>query len=75
MACHTANMAFRALKLGYPTSVVAEATDVNLDLPSSAKVTLEFPGAGGHAPGHLQLVRRQTRRQETAAPGELIEKR
>ena len=26
MACHTANMAFRALKLGYPTSIVAEAT-------------------------------------------------
>ena len=25
MACHTANMAFMALKLGYPTSVVAES--------------------------------------------------
>jgi predicted dehydrogenase len=44
MACHTANMAFRALNLGYPTSVVAEATDVNPETyPSSAKVTFQFP--------------------------------
>jgi predicted dehydrogenase len=44
MACHTANMAFRALKLGYPTSVVADATDVNPETyPSSAKITYKFP--------------------------------
>jgi predicted dehydrogenase len=44
MACHTANMAFRALKLGYPTSIVADATDVNPETyPSSAKITFEFP--------------------------------
>jgi predicted dehydrogenase len=51
MACHTANMAFRALKLGYPTSVVADATDVNPETyPSSAKVTLEFPAREGMPP-------------------------
>jgi predicted dehydrogenase len=44
MACHTANMAFRALKLGYPTSVVADATDVNSETyPGSAKITFRFP--------------------------------
>jgi hypothetical protein len=47
MACHTANMAFRALNLGYPTSVVAEATDLNPETyPSSAKVTFQFPARG-----------------------------
>jgi predicted dehydrogenase len=44
MACHTANMAFMALKLAYPTSVVAEAGDVNPETcPSWAHVTIEFP--------------------------------
>jgi hypothetical protein len=44
MACHTANLPFRALKFGYPTSVVADATDVNSETyPSSAKITLQFP--------------------------------
>jgi len=44
MACHTANMAFMALKLGYPTSVVSEAGDVNPETyPSWARVTFQFP--------------------------------
>jgi predicted dehydrogenase len=47
MACHTANMAYRALNLGYPLSVVADATDVNKETyPSSAKVVYEFPSRG-----------------------------
>jgi hypothetical protein len=51
MACHTANMAFMALKLGYPTSVVAEAGDVNPETcPSWAHVTIEFPGRGSNMP-------------------------
>jgi predicted dehydrogenase len=51
MACHTANMAFRALNLGYPSSVVAEATDVNSETyPSSARVTFQFPARGEMVP-------------------------
>src|SRR5205807_3063161 len=47
MACHTANLAYRALKLGYPVSVVADATDINTETyPSSAHVTYEFPSRG-----------------------------
>jgi predicted dehydrogenase len=47
MACHTANMAYRALNLGYPTSVVADATDLNVETyPSSAHVIYEFPARG-----------------------------
>ena len=44
MACHTANMAFRALKLGYPTSIMGDATDLNPETyPSSAKIVFQFP--------------------------------
>jgi predicted dehydrogenase len=47
MACHTANMAYRALNLGFPLSVVADATDLNKETyPSSARVTYEFPARG-----------------------------
>ncbi len=51
MACHTANMAFMALKLGSPTSIVAESTDLNSETcPSSARVTFEFPARGQLVP-------------------------
>jgi predicted dehydrogenase len=44
MACHTANMAFMALKLAHPEKVSAVAGDVNQETcPSYAHVTLEFP--------------------------------
>jgi predicted dehydrogenase len=44
MACHTANMAFRALRLGHPSAVSAESDPVNPETyPGWAKVTLEFP--------------------------------
>jgi predicted dehydrogenase len=44
MACHTANMGFMALKLGYPTSVQAESEKVNPETyPGWAHVTWEFP--------------------------------
>jgi predicted dehydrogenase len=51
MACHTANMPFRALKLGMPTSVVADATDLNQETyPSSARVTYQFLARGEMGP-------------------------
>jgi predicted dehydrogenase len=44
MACHTANMAFMALKLGHPVSVVAENGDINPETyPSWATITFQFP--------------------------------
>jgi len=47
MACHTANMAFRALKLAHPTSVSAESGEVNSETyPAWAHVNLEFPARG-----------------------------
>jgi predicted dehydrogenase len=51
MACHTANMAFMALKLTTPTKVKAVADDVNPETCSSnAHVTMEF-AARGTMPG------------------------
>ncbi len=51
MACHTANMAFMALKLKMPTHVTATATDVNPETcPSSAHVTFKFPARGDLSP-------------------------
>jgi len=51
MACHTANMAFMALKLGHPTSVVAECGEINSETyPGWAKITFEFPAREGMAP-------------------------
>jgi predicted dehydrogenase len=47
MACHTANMAFRACELGSPTTIEADATDVNPETySSSAKITYAFPKRG-----------------------------
>jgi predicted dehydrogenase len=47
MACHTANMAFRACALTSPTTIEADATDVNDETyPSSAKIRYEYPKRG-----------------------------
>ena len=44
MACHTANMAFRALKLAHPTSISAENAELNPETyPAWAHVKINFP--------------------------------
>lgn len=51
MACHTANMAFMSLKLGSPTSVVAESGEINPQTyPTWARITFEFPARGDLPP-------------------------
>jgi predicted dehydrogenase len=51
MACHTANMAFRALNLGYPISIKAENDAVNPETyPMWATITFEFPARGDMPP-------------------------
>ena len=48
MACHTANMAFMACKLGYPTSVEAEMSEYNGEtFPMWSVVRYEFPERNG----------------------------
>jgi predicted dehydrogenase len=44
MACHTANMAFMALKLGYPTLISAENSEFNPEtFQQWATITFQFP--------------------------------
>lgn len=48
MACHTANMAFMALKLGYPTSIEAESPEVSPEGPPKwSTIRFEFPAREG----------------------------
>jgi predicted dehydrogenase len=51
MACHTANMAFMACKLGYPTAVSAVSSPLNNETyPAWATVCYEFPARGDMGP-------------------------
>jgi len=44
MACHTANMPFRALKLGYPTEIEAVSSPMNNETyPLTSKIRFQFP--------------------------------
>lgn len=75
MACHTANMAFRALKLAYPTSIVADATDVNPETyPSSAKVTFQFPARDEMPPVTFTWYEGKRDGKKVLPPDELVQK-
>lgn len=52
MACHTVNMPFRALKLGYPTRVVAELTSQSFPetFAKTSRIRFEFPERDGLPP-------------------------
>ena len=51
MACHTANMPFMGLNLGYPSTIVAESETPNPETyPGWAKVTYKFPKKGERGP-------------------------
>ncbi len=51
MACHTANLPFRALKLGYATEVEAHTPPMNKEsYPLKSTIRFEFPEREGLAP-------------------------
>ena len=52
MACHTVNMPFRALKLGYPTVVECEETSTltKETYPKTSRIRYEFPAREGLPP-------------------------
>jgi predicted dehydrogenase len=51
MACHTLNLPFMALQLGYPTSVEAVTTPFNRDsFPMASHIKFEFPARGAMPP-------------------------
>jgi len=48
MACHTANMPFRAISLGYPTEVEALTSGINKEsYPLKSRIRFEFPARKG----------------------------
>jgi len=73
MACHTANMAFMALKLAHPTMISAEAGDVNPETcPSFAHVTMEFPKRGELPPVTLHWYEGKKDGKKMLPPEELV---
>jgi hypothetical protein len=75
MACHTANMAFMALKLGVPEHVSAEAGDVNPETcPSYAHVTLKFPARGDMPAVTLNWYEGKKDGKKLTPPDELVQK-
>ena len=75
MACHTANMAFMALKLGHPTKVSAEATGVNGETcPGSAHVTVQFPSRGDLPACTLHWYEGKIKGKKLSPPEALVEK-
>jgi predicted dehydrogenase len=54
MACHTANMPFRALKLGYPIAIEAKSSGYNGETyPKSSEIHFQFPAREGLVPVHF----------------------
>jgi hypothetical protein len=75
MACHTANMAFRALKLGAPTTVRAECGDLNPETyPAWAHITYTFPARGDMPACTLHWYEGKKGDQKVLPPEELVQK-
>jgi predicted dehydrogenase len=73
MACHTANMAFMALKLGHPTTVIAESGEINPETyPTWAKIEFEFPSRGMMPPVKFTWYEGQTSGKRILPPDALL---
>jgi hypothetical protein len=76
MACHTVNMPFRALKLGYPTAIECEAV-VNPKpetYPSSSRIRFEFPAREDMAPLKFWWYDGNPKSPETFRPNQELTK-
>ncbi len=75
MGCHTANMAFMATKLEYPTSFQGEAGDLNPQTyPSWASVVYEFPARGELPPLKFYWYEGHKNGKKNLPPQALLEK-
>ena len=75
MACHTANMAFMALKLEHPTQVSATATGVNdQTCPGSAHCRFEYPARDTMPALVLHWYEGKVDGKKLTPPKELLEK-
>ncbi|VTS00774.1 Gfo/Idh/MocA family protein [Tuwongella immobilis] len=75
MACHTANMAFRALELDAPISVKAKAATINPETyPAWAIITYSFPSRGSKVPVDLTWYEGADNGKRILPPDELLAK-
>jgi predicted dehydrogenase len=75
MACHTTNMAFRALKLGAPIAVVAEAGEINpFTYPAWAHIQYIFAARGDMAPCTLHWYEGSRDGKRVLPPEDLLAK-
>jgi predicted dehydrogenase len=73
MACHTANMAFRAMKLDAPSAVLAEAGPINPETyPAWAHITYLFPARGDQPACALHWYEGERNGQRMLPPAELL---
>jgi predicted dehydrogenase len=73
MACHTANLAFMALKLGLPTRVSAQSGELNPETyPAWATITYEFPARGDLPPVKLTWYEGARDGQRNLPPDDLL---
>jgi predicted dehydrogenase len=75
MACHTANMAFRALELDAPVAVVAEGSEINPEtFPAWSHITYFFPARGSKKPVALHWYEGAKAGQRVLPSSELLAK-
>jgi predicted dehydrogenase len=73
MACHTANMAFNALKLTAPSSIEAKSAEVNPEtFPMWAVVNFMFPAANGRGPVKMVWYEGQEKGKKKLPPDHLL---
>ncbi len=75
MGCHLANMPFMALKLGYPSTIYAEAEELNPNTyPAWARVNYEFPERDGMSPVKVTWYEGTKDGKLVLPPDDLLEK-
>jgi len=75
MACHTANMAFRALKLDAPIAVIAKASEINSETyPAWGRIDYHYAARGDMPPVTLHWYEGKSGKDRVLPPEELVAK-
>ena len=75
MACHTANMAFRALELDAPVAVSARASEINAETyPAWGRIDYHFPARGAKPPVVLHWYEGADKGQRVLPSADLMAK-
>ena len=75
MGCHTANMAFRALKLDAPIAVIAQASEINSETyPAWGRIDYHYAARGHMPPVVLHWYEGKNGKDRVLPPEELVSK-